>query len=186
MIFLTGRISSSRYKSGSNTVNFGLLDKMDNCMLKFTWHLRFLHDKRVGFVVKLTKLIIKLDFDSLGNRTTMANEWDCPTAKFTWINLAVHGWYGILQIIHYSDVIMSMMTSQITSFTIVYSIVYLSVYQRKHRSSASLAFVQGIHRWPVNSQHKGPVMQKMFPFDDVIMNIGVSGSLTMTHTARQV
>ena len=81
---------------------------------------------------------------------------------------------------------MSMMTSQITSFTIVYSIVYLSVYQRKHQSSASLAFVQGIHRWPVNSQHKGPVMQKMFPFDDVIMNIGVSGSPTMTHTARQV
>ena len=27
----------------------------------------------------------------------------------------------------------------------------------------------GIHRWPVISQHKGPVMQKMFPFDEVIM-----------------
>ena len=39
--------------------------------------------------------------------------------------------------------------------------------QRKHQSSASLAFVWGIHRWPVNSPHKGPV--KMFPFDDVIM-----------------
>ena len=39
----------------------------------------------------------------------------------------------------------------------------------KHRSSASLAFVRGIHRWPVNSPHKGPVTRKMFPFDDVIM-----------------
>ena len=27
----------------------------------------------------------------------------------------------------------------------------------------------GIHQWPVNSQHKWPVTQKMFPFDDVIM-----------------
>ena len=32
----------------------------------------------------------------------------------------------------------------------------------------SLAFVRGIHRWPVNSPHKGPVTQNMFPFDDVI------------------
>ena len=40
--------------------------------------------------------------------------------------------------------------------------------QRKHQSSASLAFVRGIHRRPVNSPHKGPVTRKMFPFDDVI------------------
>ena len=43
--------------------------------------------------------------------------------------------------------------------------------QRKHQSSASLAFVRGIHRWPVNSLHKGPVTRKMFPFDDVIMTM---------------
>ena len=29
-------------------------------------------------------------------------------------------------------------------------------------------FVWGIHRWPVNSPHKGPVTRKMFPFDDAI------------------
>ena len=40
--------------------------------------------------------------------------------------------------------------------------------QRKHQSSASLAFVRGIHRWPVHSPHKGPVTRKMFPFDDVM------------------
>ena len=72
--------------------------------------------------------------------------------------------------IHNSDVIMSTMESQITSFTSVYSTVYLGVCQRKYQSSASLAFVRGIHRWPVNSPHKGPVTRKMFPFDDVIMN----------------
>ena len=40
---------------------------------------------------------------------------------------------------------------------------------RKHQSSASLAFVRGIHRWPVNSPHKGPVTRKIFLFDGVIM-----------------
>ena len=64
---------------------------------------------------------------------------------------------------------MTMMASQITSLTIVYLIVYSGIDQRKHQSSASPAFVRGIHRWPVNSPHKWPVTRKMFPFDDVIM-----------------
>ena len=59
--------------------------------------------------------------------------------------------------------------SQITSLTIVYSSVYSGANQRKHQSSASLAFVREIYRWPVNSAHKEPVTRKMFPFDDVIM-----------------
>ena len=70
---------------------------------------------------------------------------------------------------YYNDVIMVAMASQITSLTIVYSAIYLSVDQRKHQSSASLAVVRGIHRGPVNSPHKGPVTRKIFPFDDVIM-----------------
>ena len=70
---------------------------------------------------------------------------------------------------HYNDVIMSAMASQITSLTIVYTTVYSNTDQRKHQSSASLVFVRGIHRGPVNSPHKGPVTRKMFPFDDVIM-----------------
>ena len=40
---------------------------------------------------------------------------------------------------------------------------------KKNQSSASLAFVRGIHRRPVNSPHKGPVTRKIFPFDDVII-----------------
>ena len=59
--------------------------------------------------------------------------------------------------------------SQITSLTIVYSTVFSDRDERKHQSSASLAFVWGIHRWPVNSPHKWPVTRKMFPFNDVIM-----------------
>ena len=47
---------------------------------------------------------------------------------------------------HYIDVIMTTMASQITSLTVVYSIVYSGADQRKHQSSASLAFVREIHR----------------------------------------
>ena len=66
---------------------------------------------------------------------------------------------------------MGAMASQITSLTIVYSIVYSGADRRKHQSSASLAFVRGIHRSPVNSPRKCPVTRKMFPFDDVIMTL---------------
>ena len=71
---------------------------------------------------------------------------------------------------HYNDVITGPMSSQITSLTIIYSTVYSGVGQRKQQRSASLAFVLGIHWWPMNSPHKGPVTQKMFPFDDVTMD----------------
>ena len=71
--------------------------------------------------------------------------------------------------LHYSDIIMDVMASQITSLTIVYSTVCSDADQRGHQSSASLAFVRGIHRSPVNSPHIWPVTWKMFPFDDVIM-----------------
>ena len=76
----------------------------------------------------------------------------------------------ILSQVHYDDVIMMAIASQITSLTIVYSAVYSDAHQRKHQSSASLAFVWGIHRGPVNPPHKWPVTRKMFPFDDVIMS----------------
>ena len=69
---------------------------------------------------------------------------------------------------HYGDVIMSAMASQITSLTILCSAVYSGVDRRKHQSSASLAFVRGIHQSLVNSLHKGPVTRKMLSFDGVI------------------
>ena len=72
---------------------------------------------------------------------------------------------------NYSDAIMSVMTSQTNSVSIVYSTVCSGVDQRKHPSSASLAFVRGIHQSPANSPHKGPVQWKMLPFDDVIIAV---------------
>ena len=65
-----------------------------------------------------------------------------------------------IQKLYYNDVIMGSMTTQIPASR--------WFDQRKHQWSAPLTFVRGIHRWPVNSPHKGPVSRKMFSFDDVI------------------
>ena len=70
---------------------------------------------------------------------------------------------------HYNDVIMNAMASQITSLKIAYSTVYAGADQRKQQSSASMAFVRGIHRWPVNYPYKGSVTRNRFPFHDVII-----------------
>ena len=43
---------------------------------------------------------------------------------------------------YYNEVIMGAIASQITGLTIVYSTVYSNADERKHQSSASLAFVQ--------------------------------------------
>ena len=63
---------------------------------------------------------------------------------------------------HNNDIIMSTIASQITSITIVYSTVYSGADQRNHQRFASLAFVWGIHRGPVNSPHKAQVTRKCF------------------------
>ena len=63
---------------------------------------------------------------------------------------------------HYSDVIMGATASKFTTLLIVCSILCSGADQRKHQSSASLAFLRGIHRSPVNSSHKGPVTRKCF------------------------
>ena len=94
-----------------------------------------------------------------------------PNHTYKSIDAIMVGW-GLLAS-RYNDVILGAMASQVTNLTIVYSSVYSGIDQRKHQSSASLAFMRGIHRWPVNSPHKGPVTREMFGFNDVIMISGV-------------
>ena len=81
---------------------------------------------------------------------------------------------------HYNDVIMGAIACQITSLTIVYSTVYSGADERKHQSSASLAF------GPANSPHQWPVTRKMFSFDDFIMKFyqSVYASLYVQHWIR--
>ena len=102
------------------------------------------------------------------NRHTELHDWYCKHTGMT-LNLMMTHIKMIRPSYHNADVIMGAMVSQITSLTIVCSNVYSGADQRKHQSSASPAFVWGIHRWQVNSPHKGPVTWKTFPFDDSIM-----------------
>ena len=83
---------------------------------------------------------------------------------------------------HYNNVIMTTMAYQITSLTVVYSTVCSDADQRKHQSSASLAFVWGIHRdrWIPRTRGKlsgkcfrlmtssCPCLQKILPHEDVM------------------
>ena len=107
------------------------------------------------------KVLVSLNFEQWYDYDqapiTLINTWDTPCQL-----VCFSAWL-------YTGVIMGMLASQITSFTIVHLTVYSDADQRKYQSSASLAFVWGIHRRPVNSPHKWPVTRKMFPFDDVIM-----------------
>ena len=59
--------------------------------------------------------------------------------------------------IHNNDVIMSAMASKITSLRTFTQPFIQAQNKKKYQSSASLAFVRGIHRSPVNSPHKRPV-----------------------------
>ena len=73
---------------------------------------------------------------------------------------------------HYNKVILGAMASHITGNSIICSTVCSGADQRKYQSFASMAFV--------NSPHKGPVTQKIIPFDDVIMQPIVEAALTST------
>ena len=108
--------------------------------------------------------------------TTMKTSKLCITGPLLWRKLLVtDGWIlftkgqwcgkrlrAITPPYHYNNAIMSAMESQITSVSIVCSTVCSDADQRKHQSSATLALVRGIHRWPVDSPHKGPAMRKFF------------------------
>ena len=77
---------------------------------------------------------------------------------------------------HYSDVIMGAMVSLITSLTIVYSTVYQTQIKENIKAPRHWPLCGKFPGPPVNSPNKWPVTRKMFPFDNVIMNCGLSYS----------
>ena len=107
---------------------------------------------------------------SCGNKQPVVKYHNCNVPTCWCYSTIMHRKMGFRKR-HYCGVMVGAMASQITSLTIVYSSIHSSADQRRHQSSASLAFVRGIHRWPVNSPYKWPVTRKMFPFDDVIMHM---------------
>ena len=135
----------------------------------YIWYTNWLTDH--GTVSWTT---LRFDFDGLVQERCISSAIAmelCLSCTHPYIQSLLFRITSILQCCkkgHYTDVIMSALASQITSLPVVYS-VYSGSEQRKHQSSASLAFVRGIHWWLVNSPQKGPVTQKQFPFDDIIM-----------------
>ena len=93
---------------------------------------------------------------------------------------------------HYDDVIMTMLASQITSLAVVYSIVYSGVDQRKHQSSASLAFVRKMASYAENIsiwwRHHDPSMRDGAPphawpkLDQCIVCVSINMALVSMDT----
>ena len=110
-------------------------------------------------------------FNSIGAYSLLVGDGVKVLENIPWIIHTARSYvrYRPIYLYHYDAVKMGAIASQITSLAIVYPTVYSGADQSKHQRSASLAFVWGIHRGPVNSPHKLPVARKMFPFDDVIM-----------------
>ena len=79
------------------------------------------------------------------------------------------------------EVIMTAMASQITGVLIICLTVCSGIESKKTSKPALLTFMRGIHRWQVDSPHKGPLTRRMFPFDDVIM---VSRGCARTRTGK--
>ena len=95
---------------------------------------------------------------SLGIFLSLRSKWLLKTLKKSETKVPQVTWSrrrGQVTFQHYIDVIMTTVASQITSITVVYSIVYSDADERKHQSSASLAFVWGIHRDQWTPRTKG-------------------------------
>ena len=105
-------------------------------------------DKYTGKPVSLTRLFKASKHNAL--RQACPSRWQVATRRI------------LVTDIHYDDVIMGAIASQITSLTVVYSIVYSDSDQRKHQSSTSLAFVWGIHRDRWIPRTKGQLRGKCF------------------------
>ena len=78
-------------------------------------------------------------------------------------------WNQTTKVIHYCDVIMGVRWHLKSPASQLFTQPFVQAQIKKNQSSASLAFVRGIHQWPVNSPYKWPVTRKMFPSDDIIM-----------------
>ena len=127
--------------------------------VSYSWHPIHQTASRIDFCSKIWHACINV----LGAICTFCVNMSEPVLIIKCDNY----WHTHIHLTHYNDVIMSTMASQITSLPSVFS----GAGQRKHQSSASLAFVRRFYRWPMNSPHKEPVTRKMFPLDDVIMFI---------------
>ena len=115
------------------------------------------------YVRVIAELMTEISLSGVDNKISVCSAWKLRSGRWILCN-------GPAEIrLITNDVIMSAMASQITSLTIVYSNVYSDVDQRKHQSSASLAFTgnsPGTGEFPAQMAST----RKMFSFDDVMMD----------------
>ena len=102
-------------------------------------------------------------------RNSVITYWPLPNGESIFWGIFCEAIFSLLKCLQstrtslrYIDVIMTTMESQITSLTVVYSTVYSDADERKHQSSASLAFVWGIHRHRWIPCTKGQLCGKCF------------------------
>ena len=101
---------------------------------------------------KCSNILLKcVNLMLLSQRSRLVQRWlnVSPTYLVVWLYVR-----GVIY--HYSDVLMSVMASQITGVSIVCSTVYSGADQTSKLRVTGLC-------------HKGPVTRKTLPFDDVIM-----------------
>ena len=113
-----------------------------------SWNGDYETDAIISSTVIWMKTIIP-QMDLLGSTPCYSRKYKANITDKNEINV-----YPINMFIICSDITMDAIVSQTTSLTIVYSTVSSDADQRKHQSSTSLAFVRGIHRWPVNIPHR--------------------------------
>ena len=87
-------------------------------------------------------------------------------------------------IIHYNDVMMTAMTSQITSLTVVYSTVYSRRRSKKTSKLRVASRCEGDSPITGEFPAKGPVTQKMFPFDDVIIKTSTVNYIAASSSSK--
>ena len=116
-------------------------------------------------IINFWSASVSLQHDKFISSVGQRREIKCPQPIGLWRTMKPHNWFSSTAldlfdsvftcfiVNHYNDVIMGTMASQITSLTIAYSTYYSGVYQRKHQSSASLAFVWGNHRSQVTASN---------------------------------
>ena len=76
-----------------------------------------------------------------------------------------------LSLLHYNDVTMGAMASQITSLTIAYLTVYSDADQRKYQDCASLAFTRGIRHLLWETMVLDPVLWILVTSESVMVNL---------------
>ena len=121
---------------------------------------------KIGLLRPIFSILLKVLAMSMWSNTdveTMNTFWENEQRPEFWLiwgpklapKLGLWGPYSTQHWKHYSDVIITVVASQITGVSVVYSTFCSGADQRKYQSSASLVFVRGIHQWPMNSPHIG-------------------------------